>query len=131
MAKPPPSPLILVVDDEPELRRMFTRVLEIGGFRSLEAHTAEDAWLLLDCGMAPAGVLLDLLMPGMGGLRFLHQLRADTRYSDLPVAVVTGASFMDEATRSAVLASGASLTFKPIHVEEILALTHSLVQRSD
>ena len=110
---------------------MFTRVLETGGYSSLEAHTAEDAWSLLDCGMAPAAVLLDLLMPGMGGLEFLLQLRADRRYARLPVAVVTGACFIDESTRSAVFASGATLAFKPIRVNEILALTRSLVQPLD
>jgi CheY-like chemotaxis protein len=92
VARPSPAPAVLVIDDEPEVRHRFSRVLEAGGFRSVEAASAEDAWSLLQHGLIPAGVLLDLRMPGMGGLGFLCQLRVDARFGAVPVTIVTASS---------------------------------------
>jgi two-component system, chemotaxis family, sensor histidine kinase and response regulator PixL len=123
-----PSPrVVLVVDDEIEVRRLFSQVLEAGGFRSVAAPTAEHAWSLLEDGLSPAAVLLDLRMPGVGGLGFLLQLRADPRYAWLPVTIVTGESFIDHTTRSAVAALSASVSYKPLEIEEILTLAHQMV----
>jgi CheY-like chemotaxis protein len=114
------APVVLVVDDEPEVRHLFSQVLESGGFTSVEAASAEDAWSLLQRGLVPAGVLLDLRMPGMGGLGFLFQLRVDARFGAVPVTVVTGDGFIDRTTEVAVTALGAAVCFKPLHTEEIL-----------
>jgi CheY-like chemotaxis protein len=119
-------PVVLVVDDERPVRRLFSRMLEAGGFRSVEAATAEAAWALLEEGLAPAAVLLDLRMPGIGGLGFLLQLRADPRYAWLPVTIVTGDCFIDHTTRSAVAALRATVSFKPLEMEEILALARRM-----
>jgi CheY-like chemotaxis protein len=116
------APVVLVVDDEPEVRHLFSRVLESGGFTSVEAASAEEAWSLLQRGLIPAGVLLDLRMPGMGGLGFLFQLRVDARFGALPVTVVTGDCFIDRTTEVAVTALGAAVSFKPLRTEEILDL---------
>jgi CheY-like chemotaxis protein len=121
-----PAGAVLVVDDEPEVRRLISEVLKAAGFRSVEAATAEQAWSLLENGLIPSAVLLDLRMPGIGGLGFLLQIRADPRYAWLPVTIVTGESFIDHTTRSAVAALGASVSFKPIEIEEILTLTQRM-----
>jgi CheY-like chemotaxis protein len=125
------QPLILVVDDERQVRHLFTRMLEAGGFSTVEAPTAEDAWTLLDQGLTPAAVLLDLRMPGVGGLGLLLQLRADPRYAWLPVTIVTGDCFIDHTTRSAVAALRATVSFKPLEMEEILALAHRMTDATE
>ena len=76
----PPAPVVLVIDDEREVRELFVEVLNADGMQSVQAPTAEHAWALLENGLVPSAVLLDLQMPGMGGLGFLLQLRADPRY---------------------------------------------------
>jgi len=119
--------VVLLVDDEPEVRELFMQVLEADGIRSVQAPTAEHAWALLESGLMPSAVLLDLQMPGMGGLGFLLQLRADPRYSALPVTIVTGDSYIARTTRAAVDALGASVSFKPLGFEEILALAHRMI----
>ena len=83
------------------------QVLNADGIRSVQAPTAEHAWALLESGLVPSAVLLDLQMPGMGGLGFLLQLRADPRYSALPVTIVTGDTYIARTTRAAVDALGA------------------------
>ena len=116
------APVILVVDDEEEVRHLFSEILESAGFGAVQAPRAEDAWTLLERGLVPAGVLLDLRMPGMGGLGFLLQLRADSRFVSLPVSIVTGESFIDHTTREAVTALDAVVTFKPLDIDEVVAL---------
>jgi len=120
-------PVVLLVDDEPEVRDLFMQVLNADGIRSVQASTAEHAWALLESGLLPSAVLLDLQMPGMGGLGFLLQLRADRRYAGLPVTVVTGDSYIAQTTRAAVEALGASVSFKPLAFDEILALAHRMI----
>jgi CheY-like chemotaxis protein len=123
----PPTPVVLLVDDEPEVRNLFMEVLNADGITSVQAATAEHAWAILESGLVPSAVLLDLQMPGMGGLGFLLQLRADARYAGLPVTIVTGDSYIARTTRSAVEALGASVSFKPLTFEEILALAYRMI----
>lgn len=126
MVRSASPPVVLVVDDEPEVRHLFSDVLESAGFECAEAPTAEQAWRLLEQGLLPAGILLDLRMPGIGGLAFLQQLRADARYAALPVSIVTGESIIDRSTRLAVDALDAVIAFKPVEIDDLIALARSM-----
>ena len=123
----PPAPVVLVIDDEREVRELFVEVLNADGMQSVQAPTAEHAWALLENGLVPSAVLLDLQMPGMGGLGFLLQLRADPRYSALPVTIVTGDFYIAQTTRAAVEALGAAVGFKPLAFDEILSLARQMI----
>lgn len=126
MVRSASPPLVLVVDDEPEVRHLFSTVLGSAGFECAEAPNAEQAWRLLEQGLRPAGILLDLRMPGIGGLAFLQRLRADARYAALPVSIVTGESVIDRTTRSAVDALDAAVAFKPVEVDDLIALARKM-----
>ena len=69
---------VLVVDDEPELRRAACRLLQRHGYRTLEAASGEEA---LELARANRGavdlVFTDLAMPGLGGKALYERLRAD------------------------------------------------------
>lgn len=122
-----PGPIVLVVDDEPDIRHLFSRVLEGGGFTCVEAATAEEAGSLLEQGLAPGAILLDLWMPGMGGLGLLRHVRADARFAHLPVTIVTGDCFITPSLEAAVTALRAPVRFKPMAIETILTLTHDMM----
>ncbi len=122
-------PVVLVVDDETDVRAVFSRMLEFGGYAPVEAATGEAALDLLATGLTPAAVLLDLRMPGMGGLGFLARLRADADNGNLPVAVITGDSFIDDTLESTMRALDAAIYYKPVNIDDILALTTRLVSR--
>lgn len=86
---------VLVLDDEMHLRVFLKAVLESAGY---EAATAKDGQEGLDmlAGFRPDLVCLDVMMPGQGGVRFLEGLRADPRFADVRVLVVSavdGAAF--------------------------------------
>lgn len=127
VARTLPASIVLVVDDEREVRELFAQVLGADGIKSVQASTAEHAWTLLERGWVPAAVLLDLQMPGMGGLGFLLRIRADPRFASLPVTVVTADSCIAPTTRAAVEALGARVSFKPLEFDEILGLTHRMI----
>jgi CheY-like chemotaxis protein len=130
MARDPASPVILVVDDEPSVRDVFRTALACGGYATREAGTAEAAIALLAGGLRPAGVFLDLRMPGAGGLGFLLHLRALPVRRRVPVAVITGDSSLDPTTRAAVESLGATVYFKPLDIDDINAVARRLVARS-
>jgi CheY-like chemotaxis protein len=122
-----PKRLVLVIDDEPSIVNTVTNVLQEEGYATARANTAEDALRLVHSGLTPDAVLLDLRMPGMGGLGFLLALRAQPGGRDIPVAVVTADSLLDDTTQRAVEALGARLCFKPLNIDQVLTLTAQLL----
>ena len=66
---------ILLVDDEPGMLRYIKTLLEVEDHQVATASTGEEALLIVEKGMSPDLVLLDLLMPGIDGLETLEQLR--------------------------------------------------------
>lgn len=120
-------PLVLVVDDEISIVSAFTETLELEGYATAPANSAEDGLRLLDEGLKPDAVLLDLRMPGMGGLGFLLSLRAHPDRRQIPVAVVTAETHLDDTAQQAVQALGADLCFKPLSMQEVVALAAKLI----
>src|SRR5580704_12808564 len=66
---------ILLVDDEPGMLRYIRTLLEVDDYKVATASTGEEALELVQKGLQPYLVLLDLLMPGIDGLETLEQLR--------------------------------------------------------
>lgn len=85
---PPPRPTILVVDDASDIRDVLARLLRLAGYKSLTAEGGEAA-LASVAAEGPDLIVLDLMMPDMSGLEVLRRLRADPRYSRLPVVMFT------------------------------------------
>ncbi len=81
--------LVLVVDDEEDVRRYLAAILEDGGFT---VRTAADgnAALELVREQTPDIISLDLVMPEKSGQRFLYTLRKNREWSRIPVLIVTG-----------------------------------------
>ncbi|GMU09109.1 response regulator [Corallococcus caeni] len=106
-------PLILIIDDEPELEVM-ARYLELEGYSVLTASNGEEGLLALASCRKPCIVLLDLMMPVMDGYGFLRRLHDDATLCGLPVFVLT-ASFQTERMSGVV-----GLLRKPLHMELLL-----------
>ena len=80
---------VLIVDDDPEMRRMTRRMLERMGLEVGEADDGEKALAWLAANPAPSIILLDLMMPVMDGFEFLERIRGSEKWSSVPVLVVT------------------------------------------
>lgn len=93
MAPPRPRRLsdmvVLVVDDEPAVCRLTTRVLTDAGFRVLEAHSGEEAEVqLASLGAVIGLVVSDIHMPGMSGVQLAWII--EERWPSVPVLLVSG-----------------------------------------
>ena len=116
---------ILVVDDDPQIRRVLKATLVSHGYEVIEARTGEDGLELIS-REAPNLVLLDMNMPGMGGLETCRALRA---FSDVPVIVLTVRN--SEKDKVAALdAGGDDYVTKPFGIEELLARIRAALRRS-
>jgi PAS domain S-box-containing protein len=82
------APTVLVVDDDPIVREMLSRVLVREGFQVITAATGEDC-LHLAKTVHPRAITLDVMMPGMDGWAVLSALKADQDLADIPVVMLT------------------------------------------
>jgi DNA-binding NtrC family response regulator len=115
---------ILIVDDQPEVLRIYSRALEIAQYETLTAPSAQAAMELIQSA-PPDAILLDLKMPFVNGLGFLYRLREV--FPRIPVAIVTGVSNLDSATVEEIISLGAEVAYKPLALAEIEALVGRLL----
>lgn len=79
---------ILSIEDNPDLLELIKLVLRHAPTEVIPAQDAEAAWQILQT-TTPDLILLDMMLPGMSGLDFLAQLRADERFRTVPVIVLS------------------------------------------
>ncbi|MGB0763943.1 MAG: adenylate/guanylate cyclase domain-containing protein [Luminiphilus sp.] len=87
--------VILAVDDLPENRELVSRLLQKTGHTVITAESGEEALELLDT-MGVDVVLLDLVMPGIGGAEVLRQLKDNEQLRATPVVMISGQQDMDQ-----------------------------------
>jgi two-component system, OmpR family, KDP operon response regulator KdpE len=111
-----PVATIVIIEDEPQIRRFLRRTLEVQGYRIAESETGRQG-LIEAATQKPELVILDLGLPDMDGVEVVRQLRG---WSAIPVIVLSARS--QEADKIAALDAGADdyLT-KPFGVGELLA----------
>jgi CheY-like chemotaxis protein len=80
---------ILLVDDDEVARHVVKLMVERGGHRVEEAADGEQAIQALEAGTAPDCIILDLMMPRVGGVDVLRRMRADARLREIPVLLMT------------------------------------------
>ncbi len=115
---------ILLIEDDPALRRALRVTLRNREFEVLEAATGETALLVAAEGRADV-VILDLGLPDLDGIDVLRRLRA---FSQVPVIVLTARDEQSEKVRS--LDAGADdYVTKPFDTEELLARIRATLRR--
>jgi sigma-B regulation protein RsbU (phosphoserine phosphatase) len=91
-----PEP-ILVIDDDSMVRRAFSRILAAAGYRTEDAEDG-DQGLARVRESVPAAVLVDLNMPGMGGLEVISEMRRQS--PDTPVIVISGTGVIEDVVQA-------------------------------
>ena len=117
---------ILIVDDDRSVTDTFARMLKLEGFEVATAINAEAGLLLAD-SVQPNAIILDMRMPITNGLQFLRKLRAIPHLTAVPVAIVTGDYFLPDPITQELTSLGASIRFKPLWLEDLIALAKTLV----
>jgi len=117
---------ILIVDDDKSVTETFARILTLEGFQ-VETAVSAQAGLELADNVHPDGILLDLRMPITSGLQFLRSLRARPHLAQVPVAIITGDYFLAEPIQTELEMLRATVKFKPMWLEDLVALARTLV----
>jgi two-component system response regulator BaeR len=119
-----PGSKVLIVEDEPKLASLVADYLKAAGY---QAHCIENglevvSWVKAN---APDLVVLDLMLPGRGGLEVCRELRT---FTDLPIIIVTAR--VEEVDRLIGLEAGADdYLCKPFSVRELVARVKALLRR--
>lgn len=116
---------VLVVEDYEPIRSSVSQALREDGFAVDAAENGKDGLWLAKSGEHDA-IILDIMLPEVGGLEILKQLRM--QQSDVPVLLLTARDTVDDRVRG--LNDGADdYLVKPFAIAELLARVHSLVRR--
>ncbi len=104
MAKRRRAKTVLVIEDEADVRKFVSRVLELEGYHVLEAGDADEG-LRLARENQPALVLLDLGLPGRDGWSVLEEMKIEPEISPIPVLVFS--AYADAHSRDRAFSLGA------------------------
>jgi two-component system, cell cycle response regulator DivK len=120
--------LILIVEDNPKNLKLVRDVLQVRGYRTIEAGTGEEG-VQLAREQQPALVLMDIHLPGINGVEAFRELRADPTTRAIPVVAVTASVMAQERTK--VMAAGFDgFQGKPISVRELLETIRQVLDKS-
>jgi len=109
---------VLIVEDNEKSMKLFRDVLEVKGYRTLEATTGARA-VELATRHLPDVVLMDVQLPDVDGVEALHLIRTDARTASLPVVAVT-AQAMDGDRERFLRAGFDAYLSKPVDIAELL-----------
>jgi two-component system KDP operon response regulator KdpE len=119
-----PANIVLLVDDEPKIRRFLRAGFELNGFDVTEAENAADA-LTAATLSAPDLIILDLALPDLHGTEVLERLRS---WSNVPVIILSVVASEEEKVR--LLQAGADdYIVKPFGMAELLARSEAALRR--
>jgi CheY-like chemotaxis protein len=123
-----PKGTLLVIEDNPKNMKLVRDLLQIGRYQVLEATDAESG-IKLAREHQPDAILMDLKLPGMGGLSATRIIRADAELKDTAIAALT-AHVMQGIEEKARRAGCDEFITKPIDTRSFLDTISRLVEES-
>jgi len=118
-------PLVLVVDDDPEILKLVSLSLRLEGFRAITTGDSSEAVQLVR-DEQPALVLLDIMMPGTDGFKVCQRIR---EFSEIPIIMLTAKSDVDDIIRGLDLGAD-DYVVKPFNVNELAARVKAVLHRT-
>ncbi len=119
---------VLIVEDEPDIRQLIAHHLEREGFRCRQVATGPEALRAVRAS-APDLIVLDLMLPEVGGLEVCRRLRGDAATAAIPIIMLTAKS--DEVDRVVGLELGADdYVAKPFSPKELVARVRAVLRRA-
>ena len=116
---------ILVVDDDPDIRRLVSAYFDRDGMEVITAEDGETA-LVQEATQQPDIVVLDLMLPGIGGLDVVRTIRAR---GSRPIVLLTARDEVTDRVLGLELGADDYVT-KPFHPRELVARVHSVLRRA-
>ncbi len=121
--------LVLHVEDELDIVAAVEYGLRRAGFDTCFATSGADALTMLEGGVAPDVVLLDVMLPDLSGIEVCRRLRADSAWRDVPIVMLTART--EENDRVAGFEAGADdYVVKPFSVRELICRVRAHARRA-
>lgn len=114
-------PRILLADDDPRVRHVVSRYLDLEGFEIATVADGEAAYAAVSAD-PPDLVILDIMMPGIDGLEVCRRLRANSVTAETPILMF---SALSEEARAAEAAGADGLVPKPFHLPALANAVHT------
>jgi CheY-like chemotaxis protein len=118
----PGARIILVVEDDEATRELYRQALVVAGYQVVAVSDGLEALRIVET-KRPAAVVLDLLLPRLGGLDVYKELQAHRPTRDIPVIVVTGSESRES--------TGSEFRFflrKPVHVDTLVRVVEDAIR---
>ena len=119
---------VMIVEDEAEIQDLIGDVLALEGF---EVHALSRIPHGLDQvrQLAPDAIVLDLMLPGVGGVELFRILSADRALAGTPIVIFSGAADLRELHRPEFIEYGAEVVTKPFELEDLLDAVRRAVEK--
>jgi|SRR5690606_9854498 len=117
-----PKQQILIIEDDAHIMDVMKLSLELEGFEVIEAKNGKEGLELLNKGLRPHLIILDLMMPVMNGWEFLENIKPNPEISEIPLVVAS--AFSD---KTANLKHSPFLE-KPIELEALLSTVKKYIR---
>ena len=114
---------VLVVDDDSDNRESLAELLEVHGYAATTACDGDEA-LRKAVEQPPTAIILDLMMPKVGGFEAVQRLKSDQRTREVPVVCLTGLTNMREL---AIQVGFAAYLVKPVPGDRLLQVLDALL----
>lgn len=114
--KASPAKTILVVDDDPECSGQLAELLRCQGYRAVAVTSGAEALRFVEEQGPPGLILLDLIMPGIGGLEVLSTVHE--RHPDVPICIIT-ALYDEHVLRTAFRLGAFDCMTKPMDMDHL------------
>ena len=118
-------PLVLVVDDDPDILEAICDILETEGYEVARARHGEEALVRVEA-RRPAVILLDLMMPVMDGVAFAQALRLRPAVRDVPIVVISA----DGNPQRAASVGASGYLAKPFDIDALLSQVAGIARAS-
>jgi len=109
---------VLIVDDEPEICGLVSDYLKKRRFKTYEAYDGAQALSVIE-KIRPDLIILDILMPVMGGFELLKKIKSEPAYSSIPVIILTIKSEAEDLDKGILLNADFYLP-KPVKLENLM-----------
>ena len=128
MTTKPARPRVLLVDDYPDAREMYSEYLEFSGFDVIQAANGVEA-LQRAIDAAPDIILMDLSLPVMDGWEATRRLKEDARTNRIPVVALTGHALAG-ISEGAIKAGCDAFVTKPCLPEDLVKEIRRVLERA-
>ncbi len=119
---------ILIVDDDRINLALAHSILKQAGFAVLEAASGEEA-VDMAIQSLPDLIVMDIMMPGIGGVEALHRLRQNKATWNIPVIALTAMAMPDDREKLFIDGFSAYIS-KPLHVHEFVEQVRHVLERT-